>query len=554
MSGIENRKVYCYVEPKDISYENMDFRDLIERRLETAPDKVLYTYTDYREGHRHEIMPIQFKKDCQAASVWIYEKGHKREHMAIMGNNSYEWIVAMFSIVSSDNVCVPVDKNLDADTLAQIIKNSDSSVLFYDKTYQEKAKIIEEKLGITLYSLDDMEQMIQEGEKLIEAGKDEGLHISLDKKAPAFIIFTSGTTGERKGVVLSQYNLISNSYLDNENVRFFCDVVILLPFHHCFGLNTANIPHLLSGRTMHINQNMRYMYQEFQAENPEGELIVPLLLENYYDTLWRRIRESGKEDEVRRKIEENKKNPELTPAEIREMFKEELSFLGNRMYRMYTGGAPLNEIYHHGFKDFGIEILQGYGITECSPVLANHPGGHFRSGSVGRIIPGIEVKIDNPNKDNEGEVCIRGPIVMLGYYKNEEATKEVMEDGWFHTGDLGYIDDENYLYITGRKKNLIILSNGENVSPEEIEAQLLEIQIIKEVVVYEKDDKIAAQIFLNEEYIAKENIEEPEKLVQEKVAELNLKSTNFRQISIVEYRKTPFLRNSSQKIKRDSVE
>ena len=553
MIEIKDRKLEGKRESVSKGYEAWDIRDLIDERIKSAPDKVLYTFNDKQTGDRVEIMPAQFKEDSQAMTAWLCEQGYRRRHIAIIGDNSYAWVVAMFGILGSDNVLVAIDKGLSEEEIGELLSFSDCDIAFYAEMCAEKVEPLKDKLNLTLYKL-DIRKQIEEGRKLLSGGKDEYLKLKIDTEAPAVILFTSGTTGKRKGVVLSQKTLIVNSVLDNENARFFHDVILLLPFNHCFGLNTANIPHLLSGRTIHINSGIRYLYRDLVNENPEGLLIVPAILENLYFTMWKKIKENGREEAVQKKIDENRKNPHLTLEQKREMFKEELSIFGNRLRTIYTGGAAQNVRFRDGFGDFGIEVLEGYGITECSPVITNQPSGLWKPQSVGRIIPGIEVKIDKPDANMEGEICVKGPIVMLGYYKNEEATKEAVTDGWFHTGDMGYLDSDNYLYITGRKNNLIILSNGENVSPEELETQLTENPLIKEVVVYAKDNKIAAQIFPDQEYAAQEKIDDVQGVIKDYVAECNLKNTNYKQISVVEFRETPFLRTSSQKIKRDSVE
>jgi long-chain acyl-CoA synthetase len=330
---------------------------------------------------------------------------------------------------------------------------------------------------------------------------------------------------------------------------------MLLPFNHVYGFNTTNIPHILNGSTMHINQNIRYMFKDFQTENPEASCVVPMHLEVFYKTIWKNIREAGREEEIRKKIEENRKNLSITDEQKLEMFRDVTSVvLGNRIKIFAVSSAPLNVELYYGFKDFGIDIIQGYGCTECSPQITCNPPENNKPGSVGIILTEMEVKIDNPDENKEGEICARGHNIMLGYYKNEEATKEVIRDGWLHTGDLGYLDEDNYLYVSGRIKNLIILSNGENVSPEELEFKVQACHAVKEVVVYEKNKRIAAQIFVDEEYVIPEGYTDAEDYIRKFIAQINKDTTTYKQISIVEFRKTPFDRTSSQKIQRSSVE
>lgn len=554
MVSIEQRKTYAYIKNEWTDYETMDFRTMIDYRIEHRPDKAIFTYTDYAANIRTEIMPIDFKNHYMAVGSLLYEEGYKRTHIAIMGENSYPWVLAMQSILCSNNVLVPIDRNLELEITKDMLERAECKALFYAKSCEEKAKELGKLLGIKLYLLEDIDKMIEEGKKLLDQGKDEGITQPLDTDAPAIIIFTSGTTGKSKGVVLSQKNFLAVAVLDNEYVKFYFDAEIVLPFHHAYALNCGILPHLLSGRTLHINQGLRWLYKDFQTENPEAVCVVPLLVENFYNAIWKNIRDKGQEEEVKKMIEENRAKGNVSNKEKREMFKEYLSILGNRFSVFGVGGAPVSEKYCYGFKDLGIEVLHGYGITECSPLVSCNKEATNVPESVGRIIPGIEVKIDQPDSNKEGEICVKGPIVMQGYYKDEKATKEALIDGWFHTGDLGYLDQNDFLYISGRKKNLIILSTGENVSPEEIEAKISNHSLVKEVVVYEKDNKIAAQILINKEHADMEGIDDSEGEIKKYIAELNKKTTTFKQVSIIEFRDTPFPRTSSQKIIRNPKE
>jgi long-chain acyl-CoA synthetase len=555
MVGVENRKLYGKRERGSKEFACHNLREVIDYRIKTAPNKALYTYSDYSTNSRTVIMPEEFKRQYQAVSTWLYENGYLKKHIAIIGDNSYQWLLAMQSILCSNNIVVPLDKNLEKEILSEFLKESDTDALFYSANYEQKAIAFKEELGIEIYKLDDIDNIVKAGSSLIEEGKTECFEREIDNVAPAIIIFTSGTTGKSKGVVLSQQNIVYNALLDTESIHFAFDVVMLLPFNHVYGFNTTNIPHILNGSTMHINQNIRYMFKDFQTENPEASCVVPMHLEVFYKTIWKNIREAGREEEIRKKIEENRKNLSITDEQKLEMFRDVTSVvLGNRIKIFAVSSAPLNVELYYGFKDFGIDIIQGYGCTECSPQITCNPPENNKPGSVGIILTEMEVKIDNPDENKEGEICARGHNIMLGYYKNEEATKEVIRDGWLHTCDLGYLDEDNYLYVSGRIKNLIILSNGENVSPEELEFKVQACHAVKEVVVYEKNKRIAAQIFVDEEYVIPEGYTDAEDYIRKFIAQINKDTTTYKQISIVEFRKTPFDRTSSQKIQRSSVE
>lgn len=553
MADISKRKLYGKHELL-ADFECSNFREAAQYRAEHFPNVALFTYTDQDTGERTVVMPREFQEQYEALSVCLFENGCEGKHLAVMGDNSYQFMLLIQSALCSRNTAVPLDKSLDTDTLGMLLQKSDSSVLFYGRNYGEKAAALKEKLGIEVYELEELGKLVSEGQKLIEAGKTDCLSQEIDNDAPSVIMFTSGTTGNHKGVMLSQRNIVSAAIMDNRQCKFFYDGLLVLPLHHAYGLTCAVMIYMMFGKTIHINRNMRHMFRDLQAENPEGLVCVPLHHEVFYNAIWKGIRSAGREEEIRAKIEENRRHPELTDAKKREMFRDVLGVLGSRMKALSSGGAPLNMEIYNGLRDLGIEIYQGYGITECSPIVSCNFEGGVRTESVGRILEGMEIRIDDPDKDKVGEICLKGPNVMLGYYKDEEATREVLQDGWFHTGDIGYIDEDNYIYLSGRKKNLIILANGENVVPEELEAKIVLCRAVKEVVVFEKNRRITAQIFADEEYPAGKEGKSPEDIIRGHIAKVNQSLPNFKQIGAVEFRRTPFVRNSGGKILRNSVE
>lgn len=553
MVNVADRKLYGKRELTS-ELECANFREAMDYRLKKYPETPLFTTTDYSTGERTVIMPREFKDQYQAVSTWLFENGYRGKRIALMGDNSFQYVLALYSVLCSHNMAVPLDKSLEKDVLSEYLRESGCSMLFYSKNYEEKALGLQAESGIEIRRMDDIQELAEEGQKLLAEGKTACLEQEIDNDAPAVILFTSGTTGKGKGVVLSQKNIVSNAIMDVRDVQFVFDGVLLLPFHHAYGITCSCMNYILCGNTVHINQNMRYMFRDLQTENPEGLVCVPLHVEVLYNALWKHIRDLGREEEIRKKIEENRRNGNLTDGEKREMFRDVLGILGSRLRVFAAGGAPVMPELYYGFKDFGIVPLQGYGITECSPLISCNPADDVRVESVGQLLRGMEIMVDQPNENREGEICVKGPNVMLGYYGRGEETAEAMKDGWFHTGDLGYLDKDDFIYLTGRKKNLIILANGENVSPEELEAKIVVCPAVKEVVVYEKDGKIAAQILADEAYAA--DGEEPgaEESIRRFISELNRSTTNFKQISVVEFRRTPFARNSSQKILRTSVE
>ena len=538
------KKTYGLSElPAADTYETR-YKDLLKRRIAQAPDVPVFISRDHSSGEEISMLPAEFLEKTEDLGAWLRSRGFKRTHIALLGDNSFHWVFTMFSVICSDNVVIPLDKGLEADTLDTLVGRSGAKALFYSKNFADKAEAFSEKYGLELFSLEDVLGFAEEGRELPHE------NVETDENALAILMYTSGTTGISKGVMLSQKNIVSNVTLTVMNTDLSGDSVYLLPLNHIYGLGTALLVGCATNCTVTINTNLRYMMKDLLAARPEILFIVPLFLENLYNSLWKSIKAKGMEDEIRTKIEENRRN-NATNEEKRAMFGELLSFMGGRLTRIVSGGAPLNTKFYEGFKDFGIEVLNGYGITECAPVLAVNRNELNKPESVGWVVVGCEIKIDDPDHEGNGEICAKGPNVMLGYYGDENETAKAMENGWFHTGDKGFLDEDNYIHVCGRIKNLIILSNGENVSPEEIENRLYEDQTIAEVVVYDKEGCITAQIFKNEEYIEQNGITDPEKHIQDRINELNRELAVYKRINRVEFRDVPFERTSSKKIKRN---
>ena len=520
------------------------YRELMEYRMKNAPDVPLFRTKNRSTGEEICVFPEEFSKQTDALGAWLADKGYRRTHIAVLGENSYQWVLLMFAIICSDNVLVTIDKGLEFKTMQSIIGRSGSRVLFYSKGYEEYAARLKEQYGLEAFLLDEADRYAAERSASGEVEK-----ISTDPDTMAILMYTSGTTGPSKGVMLSQRNTMNNLSSVFKQSDFSGDTVYVLPLNHIYGLVPALLVPFIYGNTVTINQNLRYMMQDIGEARPQILILVPLFLETMHNSLWKGIRAKGLEDQVTKLIEENRARG-ATNEEKREMFKDILAPFGGRLTRIVSGGAPLNIRLYEGFRDFGIEVLNGYGITETSPVLAVNTIARNRPESVGLIVAGEEVRINDPDASGDGEICVRGTNVMLGYYKDEERTTQALRDGWFFTGDKGFLDEDDYIHINGRIKNLIILSNGENVSPEELEEMLYQNDAVLETLVYEKDGKIAAELFLDADYLSRSGIEDGETSVRNYIADLNKELAVYKRIGTVLFRDTPFERTSSKKIKR----
>lgn len=508
----------------------MNYRDFMLEHARKFPNVPMYAYNDSKTGERVEIFPEKFSEQVFDLSAYLLSKGYEHKHIGILSPNSYDYILVRQAILCCGCVVVFLDVRLEMEELIYRVEDSESGVIFFSKESEQQAKELSKKCSVPLLDMSLLAEYMEAGKKLREEGKFKAEDVDIDPDALAFLLYTSGTTGRSKGVMLSHNNYMTVTRLDYERGKgTWGDTVLLIPLTHVFS-ETPHIIALRSGHTLFINTNMRKMFDDIRSERPHVLIVVPLFVQTFMDYLLKSIRDAGKEDKVRQKLKENRS---LTLEQKREIFREELEIFGGRLYKIVTAGAPISQKLINEFHDFGIDIVCGYGCTECSGCVTIGLYGHTRAGSVGIPLDETEVKIIN------GEICVKGPHVMLGYYHKQAETEEALRDGWFHTGDCGYLDEDNFLYVTGRLKNLIILSNGENVSPEELEGKIAAAHPdIKEVLVYSEGEDIVAEIY--------PEIENAKKYV----SELNETLANYKRINIVKTRKEPFERTSSGKIKR----
>ncbi len=547
---MEERKFYTMVPRRRTSLGISTFRGLLEKMVADRPEVPVFSTLDYQSGKELFFLPKDLLGQIEGLGTWLYEAGKNRKVVGLLGSNSYEWLFAFYSAQYAGCVVLLLDRTADKDVLKDQIVRSGCMDLIYSPEVREKAETLAAETGAALTSFGELADCAAKGRELIGQGKTACLNLVLNGDDLAVIMFTSGTTGISKGVMLSSKNLLTNADCVLDIVDFAKDQVHILPLNHIYAI-VAHLFALISGNRLHICLNMRRMAADFQACRPELLCLVPLVIKNLYGLLWQAIRKQGDEEKVQKMILENRGKGNVPYAERRKMFAPYLALFGGRLEKIISGGAPIDVQLIRGFEDFGIPIQEGYGITECSPVLAVNPDEMVKVGTVGLPTPGHEIMIENPNKEGIGEICAKGPSVMQGYYHMEKETAEALAGGWFHTGDLGYLDEDGYLTITGRIKNLIILSNGENVSPEELEARFRLCRAISEVVVYEKEDKIAAMIYPDGDFLAANQIADGEDHIRNYISEYNKTASATRQINFVYFRDVPFEKTATQKIKRN---
>ncbi len=526
------------------SYETV--REIFSDRRDRLPDTYLFQWTVKGQEEPAGVTSAQFWEDMMDLGTWMFANGYRNKTFVMLADTSYEWFLAYLTLTGGGNVVVPLYKALTADALVVYARDCDCECIMYSKEYEGVALEAAAELGCPVMLMDDLLLKRDEGAVLRKTNRDyEDYQLDPDKLS--VIIYTSGTTGKSKGVMLSQRNLAQDSASTCRLGDYSGNSVHAIPMHHVFGIAIVLLVTVICGETVYINTSLRDFFSDMRKAHPRVMVLVPLLMNYLYSFLLKEAERQGIAEEVKAKIAENRKAGLADAAEKHRMFSSIHDSVGGKLEIIVCGGAPLDPVVVNGFADLGVTVLSGYGITECAPVISSQRQVYHRPGSVGTIIDICDVMIEDPDKNGCGEICARGPHIMLGYYHMEEETKEAMRGGWFHTGDIGRIDDDGQLFITGRKKNLIILSNGENVSPEELETKIETIPMVEEVVVYGKDEMIKAQVYLNQEYLEKNGITDPMELLTEEVEKINREMPVYKRVEKITIRSTPFERTTSTK-------
>ncbi|MBR4881050.1 MAG: AMP-binding protein, partial [Clostridia bacterium] len=495
-------RTYNNLKPAVPAQEALSFKQMLKRNADEYGDRTLYIYK--HNGAMAEKSFADFNKDVESFSTALYEKGLAGKRIAIIGDTHPAWMTAFYATVITGGIAVPLDRELDAEQMAEFAKIAECSAIVYTPALNDKVQGAADKLSFLEYFIPvtpsdfandkvvAFDDMISEGKVLLAKGdaRYEAQDTVLDRIAA--ILFTSGTTGTSKGVMLSYKNFITciNACCRSMQYDHEDTLVSVLPIHHTYELTTTQLSGTNIGATIVICEGVRYATRYFKDYKPTAVVLVPLFLETIHKKIWAEIKKKGIEKKVRTAMGVSDALLK-TGVDIREkMFSDVTSVFGGNLKSIVAGGAPLDPKIVKDFYSFGITVLQGYGITECSPLVSVNRPGKVVFNSVGQPVEGVEVKIEKlpDSVGDEGEILVKGGNVMMGYYENPEATEAVITaDGWFRTGDIGTVDKKGYIYITGRLKNVIIASNGKNIYPEELEDYLYRISSIKECVVIGRD-------------------------------------------------------------------
>ena len=533
-----------------INNSNNKYKDAIAIQEKKNKKIVSYTYE-------------QLRNDVYALGTKLIDMGLKDKHIAIVGENSYNWIVSYLAIITGVGVAVPLDKELDSEQISKLLEKGDASAVLFSKGFLSSIdEIIENsklEFAACLNDTDkytDVQTLINEGRQLINEGSTVYEDSIVNVNELNVIMFTSGTTGFNKGVMISQNNLLVNIEVACKAFGIYHKTVAVLPFHHIYENVCGMIAPITVGMTLFINDSLKYLSKDLKLAQPELEIMVPLFLETMEKSIRAQLKRMNLEKTFENSIKFSNFLLKFGIDLRRLLFRKVHANFGGKLKAIVCGGAALKPELITFFGDIGITIHNGYGITECTPLISvnlNKKGDHF---SVGKIFSSCEVKIDNKNEEGIGEILVKGPNVMIGYYKDDESNEKSFTNGWFRTGDYGSIDADKNLVICGRKKNLIVLSNGKNVHPEELEGYIYEMMpYVKESLVYiDKNKKgsevISTYVYLDQDFSSGKSLEELETILKEDLKKVNKKLPSFKKIQHIYIKEEEFEKNSSKKIIR----
>lgn len=558
-----------YYEVRDV--ENL--KQLVEDSCRIYSDKTAYFVKRNGQENYQEIKFSQVKIDIDNLGTALLNLGFKNKRIAIIGENRYEWAISYLAVINGTGVVVPLDKQLPEKEVASCITRAEAACVIYSSKLDETIKEIAKDITTVekYICMDDIEEndkfislsgLLKKGEELIKSGDRKFLDSEIDVEVMSEMLFTSGTTAQSKIVMLSQKNICFNIHEQCKMLMIYPEDTFLsiLPIHHTYECTCGFLTPLYRGASVAYCEGLKYIQKNMQEAKISVFLAVPLIFETLYKRIWAGIEKQGKTKTVKIMIKLTNFLDKFGIHLKKKIFKSIHDQLGGRVRLFIAGAAAINPEVSKGYRDFGIFTVQGYGLSECAPIVTLNRDVSYKDDAAGLPLEKEELKIDNPNEEGIGEIIVKGDHVMLGYYQNEEENNKVLKNGWFYTGDLGRIDEDGFLHITGRKKNVIITKNGKNIYPEEIESLLNDNDYIKESLVYEKEGKhdtiLSADIILDKEYIEEKFKDDPKTaeeirdIVWEEVKKINNQLTTYKHIKDINIREKEFEKTTTMKIKR----
>lgn len=559
-----NKRIYDYLKINDL-------KDMLNKTGKLYADRPAYKIK-VEEGKYQTYTHKEVRDMINNLGTALINLGLKGKRIAVIGENRYEWEIAYLSIVCGAGIVVPLDKSLPANELELLIERSDIEAIFYTKKYSDiiqNIKFSEKNKLKHLISMDNDEnfegiysqkELIQEGKKLIEEGNNEFLNAQINPKEMKIMLFTSGTTSKSKVVALSHENICTNlmdigSVLDVTQEDVFLSV---LPIHHVFECTVGFLFSLYKGAETVFCDGLRHIVENLNEYHVTVMACVPGIYERIFMMIRKKLEKQGKLEKI---LENEKKYKNFSMQKKKEVFKEIHDMLGGKIKLLISGAAALDKTIEEKYRLLGLNLVQGYGLTETSPVVAIGTNKNYKLGSIGKTVPSVEAKLVNVNDEGIGELVVRGSSVMLGYYENEKVNKKSLQDGWFYTGDLAKIDEEGYIFICGRKKSVIVLKNGKNIFPEEMENLVNKIEGIKESFIFgkiqsndENNIKINVKIVFDRDVIKDvykvEKDEEIYKVLSKKIKEVNQTVPSYKAIRGMILTEEPLIKTTTNKIKR----
>lgn len=540
-------------------------------------DNIAYKYKRNLEEKPTKYVVKKYKdvvKDVKALSTALLDMGFKGKRIALIGENRYEWVLSYLAVTCGGMIIAPLDKALPDKEITSLIKRSEVDAVIYEKKHEELFEKLKENQEINLNTLicidkkdEDndaisFEELLEKGRKLLKEKNKLYDYITLNNDEMSIMLFTSGTTSAAKIVMLSQNNILSNLYAYQTHFKINEDDTLLsfLPIHHTFECSITILYGFYSGATIAFCDGLRYIQSNLKEYEVSIFVAVPLVLETMYKKITKAIQDQGKTKLINAltKISNALLKMHIDIRKI--VFKQIIDNFGGKLRMVLYGAASLDKDTIIGLNNFGINSIQGYGLTETSPVLTAEAENKHKPGSIGYPLDNVEIKIDNPDKEGVGEILAKGPNIMLGYYNDEKKTKEAFKDGWFRTGDFGYKDDEGFIFITGRKNDIIVLRNGKNVYPQELEFLISKLTYTSECMVFARNESntdtlLMAKIVYNKEVMEKDypdtRKEDYEKIIWKDIKEINKTLPTFKHIKKIIVTDEPMIKTTTQKVKRN---
>ena len=561
---------------KDILYQMRyinDLRDMVKSSAELYGDKTSFLVKDKPRGEYRPITFNQLKSDIDHLGTKLVEMGLKDKKVAIIGENSYKWVVTYLAVANGTGVIVPLDKELTGIEIRNLLERAKVDAIVFSGKMKKKLIADIEAVGgidikIDMDAKEDEEgiirwdSLLEEGKALLDGGDKRFVEAVIDREAMCTLLFTSGTTGQSKGVMLSHKNISANVY----NMSKYVNIrrgggLSVLPMHHTYELTCHVFTAIYQGVFVAICEGLRYIQPNLKESGASVMLGVPIVFETMHKKVWKQAEASGAADKMKKMMALSRRTKMFNqPKVMRKVFDKIHSSLGGNIDLFIAGGAAINPDVIRDYEALGIPMIQGYGMTENAPIIAVNKDYYSKADSVGMPLPGTEVKIIDQDEEGVGEIIVKGPSVMIGYYDNPEATEEVLKDGWLYTGDYGRFDDEGFLYLCGRKKFVIVTKNGKNIFPEEIEALLVEEPFIEEVLVYGTVDKsdgdviVRAEVFPNYDALKEQLGEITEDGIKDAIKacieNVNDKMPTYKRVKRFKLREEEFEKTSTRKIKR----